>query len=149
MTNSPISPASRTISSWVLRRSSKVGSGLADFPVSSSKNETRRDDADPSECDDDGFRPFDVTSADWSGRLWLDSRRVGPVSWLGAKVTRDVRRLEVSESLLATDDVVLNRLFRMMPVGVSVSEVMLNLAHRCSNESIEILLSVIRRFDGG
>ena len=68
---------------------------------------------------------------------------------MGAKVTRDVRRLEVSESLLATDDVVLNRLFRMMPVGVSVSEVMLNLAHRCSNESIEILLSVIRRFDGG
>ena len=64
VTNSPISPASRTISSWVLSRSSKVGSGLADFPVSSSMNETRRDDADPSECDDDGFRPFDVTSAD-------------------------------------------------------------------------------------
>ena len=64
VTNSPISPASRTISSCDLSLSSKAGSGLADFPVSSSMNETRRDAADPSECDADGFRPFDVMRTD-------------------------------------------------------------------------------------
>jgi len=112
-------------------------------------NETRRDAADPSECDDDGLRPFDVTRTDWSGRLWLDSRLVGPVSRFAAKVTREVRRLEVSESLLMIDDVVLKRLFRMMPIGVSVSEVTLNLAARWSIESMEMRLSVMRRFVGG
>jgi hypothetical protein len=59
VTNSPISPDSRTISSWERSRSSRAGSGRADLPVNSSTNETRRDADDPSECDDD-FRPLDV-----------------------------------------------------------------------------------------
>jgi hypothetical protein len=75
VTNSPISPDSRTISSWERSRSSRAGSGRADLPVNSSTNETRRDD--PSECDDD-FRPLDVTRTECSGRLWLDSR-LGPI----------------------------------------------------------------------
>jgi len=61
-------------------------------------------------------------------------------------VTRDVRRLDDSESEL-TDDEVLKRLFRTTPAIISVSDVTLNLADR--SESIEIRLSVIRRLDGG
>ena len=63
-------------------------------------NDTLRDAAEPSECDADDLRFFEVTRTGCNGRLWLDSRLVGPVSRFGANVTREVLRLDVSESEL-------------------------------------------------
>ena len=101
----------------------------------SSTNETRLDVAEPSEWDED-FRLLTKTGC--RGKLWLDSRLVGPASRFGAKVTRDVLRLEASESdppqlQLLTDDVMLNLLGRLMPEVSEVSDEMLNRVGRGSD----------------
>ena len=101
----------------------------------SSTNETRLEVAEPSEWDED-FRLFTKTGC--RGKLWLDSRLVGPASRFGAKVTRDVLRLEASESdppqlQLLTEDVMLNLLGRLMPEVSEVSDEMLNRVGRGSD----------------
>ena len=101
----------------------------------SSTNETRLDVAEPSEWDED-FRLLTKTGC--RGKLWLDSRLVGPASRFGAKVTRDVLRLEASESdppqlQPLTDDVMLNLLGRLMPEVSEVSDEMLNRVGRGSD----------------
>ena len=124
--------------------------GRADFPVISSTNETRLEVAElePSELDED-FRDFTKTGC--RGKLWLDSRLVGPASRFGAKVTRDVLRLDASESIplqlqLLTEDVILNLLGRLTPVVSDVTDEMLKRAG-LGSDSIETR-SVNLRFGG-